>query len=38
LDHSFETEWNKYDSSYYSKQISVLLQGKILALSSTSKW
>ena len=37
-DHSFETEWNKYDSSYYSKQNSVLLQGKILALSSTSKW
>ena len=39
LDHSCETGWNKHDSSYYSKQNSkVLLQGKILALSSTSIW
>jgi hypothetical protein len=27
LGHSCETEWNKHDSSYYSKQNS---QGKIL--------
>jgi hypothetical protein len=38
LDLSCETVWNKHDSSYYSKQNSVLLQGKMLALSTTSIW
>jgi hypothetical protein len=37
LGHSCETEWNKHDSSHYSKQNSkVLSQGKILAILSTS--
>jgi hypothetical protein len=36
LVHSCEIGWNKHDSSYYSKQS--LLQGKVLALSSTSIW
>ena len=35
LVHSCETGWNKHDSSYYSNQNSVLLQGKILAILST---
>jgi hypothetical protein len=32
LGHSSETGWNEHDSSYYSKQNSVLSQGKILAI------
>jgi hypothetical protein len=39
LGHSCETEWNKHDSSHYSKQNSkVLSQGKILAILSTGIW
>ena len=38
LGHSCETGWNKHDSSYYSKQNSVLSQGKILTILSTGIW
>ena len=38
MDHSCETVWNKHNSSYYSKQNTVLLQGKSIALSTTNIW
>jgi hypothetical protein len=38
LGNSCETGWNIHDSSYYSKQNSVLSQGKILGILATRIW